>query len=157
MNTYYKNIIFKLLERNYTISIAESCTGGNICQEFTKIPGISKSLICGVIAYSNIAKINFLNINKSNLKKYGSVSKEIAKEMALNLMNKSNSDYCISTTGIAGPSGKTKNKPVGLVYIAIAYNKKVYLYKRNFKGSRINIQKKITKAAFEILDKNIKH
>ena len=149
----YKKILNKFIKKNRTLSIAESCTGGKIANEITKIPGISKIFSAAIIAYSNFSKIKFLKIKKNNLIKYGAVSKEIAKEMAINLKNISGSDYSISTTGIAGPSGFTKKKPVGLVYIGIAYKNKVTVYKKNFKGSRIEIQRKITKFVFSILNK----
>jgi len=155
MNIFYKKTLKKLINKGRTLSIAESCTGGKICHEISKIPGISKVFLLGVIAYSNNSKINILKINKKKLEKYGAVSREIAKEMAINLLKISKSDYSISTTGIAGPTGFTNKKPIGLVYIAIAYKKRIFIYKKNFTGSRLIIQKKSTDLAFKVLNKNM--
>ena len=155
MNLFYKKIIKKIIRNNKTISISESCTGGKISDEFCKIPGVSKVFLTGIIAYSNDSKIKFLKINKNRLKKYGAVSKQIASDMAHNLLKISNSDYSISTTGIAGPTGKTKNKSIGLVYIGFASKKKIKVYKKQFNGRRIAIQKKATNFVFKILNKNL--
>ena len=144
-----------LLKNRYILATCESCTGGKISDEFCKIPGVSKVFLTGIIAYSNNSKIKFLKINKNRLKKYGAVSKQIASDMAHNLLKISNSDYCISTTGIAGPTGKTKGKSIGLVYIGFASKKKLKVYKKHFNGTRITIQKKATHMVFEILNKNL--
>ena len=145
MDISYKKIINKILSKNYKIAIAESCTGGNVCSQLTKFPGISKSFFLGIISYSDESKIKLLKINKKKLNKYGAVSKEIARDMAKNLIKLSKCDFTISTTGISGPTGKTKNKPIGLVYIGIGTKNKIYVYKKIFKGTRISIQKKTTK------------
>ena len=155
MNTYYKYIAKKILDKNISIAIAESFTGGKISYELSKIPGISKSFKLGIVAYSNNSKIKLLNIKKSKILKFGAVSKEIAIDMAKNLLIKSKCKYCVSTTGIAGPTGNTKNKPVGLVYICLASNKKTLVYKKILKGNRISIQNNATKFVFDILNKNI--
>ena len=149
-----KRIIKILLKKQYSISIAESCTGGKICYELAKISGISKIFKYGVIVYSNESKIKILNINKTKLKKYGAVSKEIAKDMSKNILKISKSDYSISTTGIAGPTGSTSTKPVGLVYISISNLKKTYVYKKKFNGTRLQIQKKACDESFKLLIKN---
>ena len=155
MNISYRKIINKILSKKYTIAVAESCTGGNICSQLTKFPGISKSFFLGIISYSNESKIKLLKINKKRLHKYGAVSKEIARDMAENLMKLSKCDFTISITGISGPTGETKNKPIGLVYIGIGTKNKIYVYKRIFKGTRIAIQKKSTKMSLELLYKRI--
>ncbi|PPR41593.1 MAG: Nicotinamide-nucleotide amidohydrolase PncC [Alphaproteobacteria bacterium MarineAlpha5_Bin12] len=151
---FIKNNIKKILKKKYKIAIAESCTGGRICYELTKISGISKIFISGVIAYSNSSKIKILNVKKESLIKYGAVSKEVAIEMAKNILKITKSDYSISTTGISGPTGFSKKKPLGLVYIAISNKKITKVYKNIFKGSRINIQKKATEKSIELLVKN---
>lgn len=153
MSIYYKKILKKYIKKNISLSVVESCTGGKIANEITKIPGISKIFSLGLVTYSNYSKIKILKIKKNNLIKYGSVSREIAKEMVVNLRNISGSNCCISTTGIAGPDGSTRKKPVGLIYIAVTYKNKVIVYKKNFKGTRIEIQRKITKFVFSILNK----
>ena len=134
-------IIKKLLNKNISISVAESCTGGQLCKFFTDNPGVSKIFNLGIVTYSNQSKKKLLNINDNILKKHGSVSKKVAYLMSYNLFKISKSDICISTTGIAGPSGKTKLKPIGLVFIGFTFNKKTYVLKKNFKGSRKKIQK----------------
>ena len=91
MNIFYKKTLTKIMNKNKTLSIAESCTGGRICNEITKIPGISKTFLLGIISYSNNAKISLLKINNKKLNKYGAVSKEIAKEMAINILKISKS------------------------------------------------------------------
>ncbi|MBI28729.1 MAG: damage-inducible protein CinA [Pelagibacteraceae bacterium] len=155
MDTKYKNIIKRILLKKKTISIAESFTGGLISNEFVKFSGISKSFICGIIAYSNESKIKLLKVKKINLKKYGAVSSSIAKEMATNIKKISKSDYSISTTGIAGPDGGTIEKPVGLVYICFKSNKKTKVIKKILKGTRNNIQKKSLDIVFNLLKNNI--
>ena len=155
MSISYKKILKKYIKKNISLSVADSCTGGKIANEIVKIPGISKIFSLGLITYSNHSKMKILKIKKNNLIKYGSVSKQIAKEMVINLQNISGSNCCISTTGIAGPDGSTKKKPVGLVYIGLAYKKKVIIYKKYFKGTRIEVQRKITKFVFLILKKII--
>jgi len=151
---FIRNNIKKILKKKYKIAVAESCTGGRICYELTKISGISKIFISGVIAYSNSSKIKILNVKKESLIKYGAVSKEVAIEMAKNILKITKSDYSISTTGISGPTGFSKKKPLGLVYIAISNKKITKVYKNIFKGSRIDIQKKATEKSIELLVKN---
>ena len=155
MNIFYKKIIKKILLKNVKISVAESCTGGRISNELIKFPGASKFFLSGVIAYSNYSKIKILKVSKSKLFKYGAVSKEIANEMSRNLLKISKADICISTTGIAGPTGKTKNKSVGLIYIGMSTKKNTFVYKKIFKGNRISIQKKATQYALNLLYKKL--
>lgn len=135
-------IIKKLIKNNISISVAESCTGGLIASSIVKNDGVSKIFTCGIVCYSNKAKIKYLSISKKILNKFGAVSSTIAEEMLNNLYKKEKTKITISTTGIAGPNGGTKTKPVGLVYIGIKYNKKNFIYKKEFKGSRLEIQRK---------------
>ena len=151
----YKKIIKKLLKRNITISIAESCTGGLLSSKFTSVAGISKIFNMGLIAYSNKAKSNLLKISQNHLIKYGSVSHQTATLMVKNLQRLTKSKMCISTTGIAGPSGGTKVKPVGLIYFGIKYRNKTIVLEKKFKGSRTQIQQKTVKAIFATLEKLI--
>ena len=120
----YKKIINKLIKENITISTAESCTGGLLAYSITKNKDSSKVYHGGYITYSNELKIRDLKLKKNTLNKYGAVSKETAEEMVKGLFLKTKTNICISTTGIAGPTGKTKNKPIGLVYIGIQINGK---------------------------------
>ncbi len=151
-----EKIIKKLIEIGKTLSVSESCTGGKISSEITKISGVSEIFLSSMIVYSNKSKSKFLKIDKKTIDKYGAVSEKTAKLMARNCLKINNSDFAISTTGIAGPSGATKNKPIGLVFIGIASKKRTYVYKFRFKGSRISIQNKITKKAFELFYKILK-
>ncbi len=142
-------IIKKLIKNNISISVAESCTGGLIANSIVKNDGVSKIFTCGIVCYSNKAKIKYLSISKKLLNKFGAVSSTIAEEMLNNLYKKEKTKITISTTGIAGPNGGTKTKPVGLVYIGIKYNKKNFIYKKEFKGSRIEIQRKTKDFVFK--------
>ena len=141
--------INNLLLKNISISTAESCTGGLLSYNFIKHKGISKIFKNGFICYSNESKIKFLKINKNILKKNGAVSSVIAKNMVENLFKITKSNLCITTTGIAGPTGGTKNKPVGLVFIAIKFKNKTKIFKKNFKGTRVQIQKKVISYIFK--------
>jgi PncC family amidohydrolase len=151
----YKNIINKLITKSISISTAESCTGGLLAYSFTKNKNSSKVFKGGYITYSNQLKISELNIKKTSLIKYGAVSSEIAKEMVRGLYLKNKTKICISTTGIAGPDGGSKNKPIGLVYIGIRIHGKTNIIKKNFKGTRMQIQKKCVNFIFKYLEKLI--
>ena len=151
----YKIIIKKLLKRNISISIAESCTGGLLSSKFTSVAGISKIFNMGLITYSNKSKSSLLKISQNDLKKYGAVSHQTVALMVKNLQRLTKSKLCISTTGIAGPSGGTKLKPVGLIYFGIKYRNKTIILERKFKGSRQQIQQKTIKAIFTTLEKLI--
>ena len=136
-----ENTIFECLnsgEKPLTISTAESCTGGMIASKLIEVPGISENFIEAIISYSNEAKIKRLKVKKETLEKYGAVSEEVAREMLAGL----NTDIGISTTGIAGPGGGTKNKPVGLVYIGIKVKDEVRIFRRELKGDRNKIRQR---------------
>ena len=136
----YKKIINKLINRNISISVAESCSGGQLSSTITKVPGVSRIFNMGIVTYSNQAKSSLLKIPISKIIKHGAVSKEVALSMVLKLAKLSKSKICISTTGISGPSGGTKNKPIGLVYIGVKFNKQVFVVKNIFIGDRKKIQ-----------------
>ena len=136
-----ENTIFECLnlgEKPLTISTAESCTGGMIASKLIEVPGISENFIEGIVSYSNEAKIKRLKVKKETLEKYGAVSEEVAREMLAGL----NTDIGISTTGIAGPGGGSKDKPVGLVYIGIKVKDEVKVFKRELKGDRNKIRQR---------------
>lgn len=138
-----ENKIFEYLvaeEKVLTLSTAESCTGGMIASKLIDVPGISKSFMEGIVCYSNDAKIKRLKVQKETLEKYGAVSEETAREMLLNLKT----DIAISTTGIAGPDGGTKEKPVGLVYIGIKIKDEVQVFRKELKGDRNKIRQRAT-------------
>lgn len=152
-----KKIINRLIKNKITISVAESCTGGLITSEITSVPNSSNIFNLGLITYSNQSKEKLLKIKKQNLKKYGAVSAQICKDMVENLFKISKTDLCISTTGIAGPSGGSKLKPVGLVYIGIKFKKtsKIYMYNFNKKLERNKIQKKTVNTTFNLLNQMV--
>ncbi|ALF26454.1 damage-inducible protein CinA [Fusobacterium nucleatum subsp. nucleatum] len=135
-NTIYECL--NLGEKSLTISTAESCTGGMVASKLIEVPGISENFIESIVSYSNEAKIKRLKVKKETLEKYGAVSEEVAREMLAGLKT----DVGISTTGIAGPGGGTKDKPVGLVYIGIKVKNEVKVFKRELKGDRNKIRQR---------------
>ena len=144
-----------LTERKQTLSIAESCTGGMISSKIVSIPGSSNYYEGGVCVYSNIEKIKILNIKEETLKKYGAVSEATAMEMAEGVRRLMGTDFSLSTTGIAGPSGGTDQKPVGLVWIGFSGKEKTYAVSFNFGNNReINIQR-ASHRALEILRREL--
>ena len=147
MSSYIKTINY-LIKNNITISIVESCTGGLLSYNFIKHKGVSGIFKAGLVCYSNSSKTNKLNIKKEYIEKYGAVSFEVAKKMTMNLSKIENTNLSIATTGIAGPTGQTKNKPIGLVYVGIKYKKRLLIYKKIFKGTRIQIQRKTVNFIF---------
>lgn len=129
-----------LLKKKKTLAIAESCTGGLIANRITDVSKSSKYFKMGIVAYSNKAKIDLLGVGKDALQKYGAVSKEVALLMAEGIRNKAGADFAVGVTGIAGPTGRTKKKPVGLVYIALISNKMKIVKKCLFVGNRTEIK-----------------
>ena len=149
-----KKLHKKLIDKKLTISVAESCTGGLLASNLTKLPNSSKYFQMGLITYSNEAKIKILKVNKNIIQKYGAVSKECCEVMVKNLSKISKSKINISITGIAGPGGATKDKPVGLVYIGIKMGKYLLILENKFgTKNRSSIQKITVK---EVLKKIIK-
>jgi nicotinamide-nucleotide amidase len=134
----------KLIKKKLTISVAESCTGGLLAHNLTKLANSSKYFQMGLTTYSNQAKIKILKINKKIIEKYGAVSEECCKSMVQNLNKISKSKINVSITGIAGPGGASKNKPVGLVYIGIKKGKTVLIEKNKFKSKNRNSIQKLT-------------
>ena len=142
----------KLIKKKLTISVAESCTGGLLAHNLTKLANSSKYFHMGLITYSNQAKIKILKVNENIIKKYGAVSKECCKSMVQNLTKISKSKINVSITGIAGPGGSSKNKPVGLVYIGIKKGKTVLIDKNKFKSkNRNSIQKSTVQKVIKII------
>ena len=140
-NDRIENTIYECLnsgKKPLTISTAESCTGGMIASKLIEVPGISENFIESIVSYSNEAKIKRLKVKKETLEKYGAVSEEVAREMLEGLKT----DVAISTTGIAGPGGGSKEKPVGLVYIGIRVKDEVKIFRRELKGDRNKIRQR---------------
>ena len=141
MENFSKKLIQLCINKGLSISIAESCTGGMIVSKLISIPGASKVIDCALVTYSNKAKQVYLDVPKFELEKYGAVSKQVAELMINGLKNKNNSDIFISTTGIAGPEGGSKEKPVGTVFHSFYIKQKKILTIKNFyKGSRYKIR-----------------
>ena len=146
----------KLVKKKITISVAESCTGGLLSSKLTKLSGSSKYFKMGLVTYSNNAKINTLKVKKSIIDKYGAVSEECCKSMVENLSKLSKSKINLSITGIAGPMGGTKNKPVGLVFIGIKRGNKIFIIKNLFgKRKRSVIQNNTVEKCINLLTKII--
>ena len=147
-----KNLVKILTKKKLKIAFAESCTGGMLASEITSVSGASKVFGIGLVTYSNQAKITVLKVNKSIIQKYGAVSPECCEAMVKNLSKISKAQINVSITGIAGPNGGTKKKPVGLVYIGVKKNNKILITKNVFKEkSRKAIQKSTIKKTFKII------
>ena len=142
----------KLIKKKLTISVAESCTGGLLAHNLTKLANSSKYFQMGLTTYSNQAKMRILKVNKNIIKKYGAVSKECCKSMVQNLSKISKSKINISITGIAGPGGASKNKPIGLVYIGVKTGKTILIKENRFKSiNRNSIQKLTVREVIKII------
>jgi nicotinamide-nucleotide amidase len=143
------------MKKKLTISAAESCTGGLLCSKLTNVPGSSDYLVNGVVAYSNDSKIKLLGINKRTLERYGAVSGQIAIQMAEGIRKISKTDIGISTTGIAGPAGATKAKPVGLVWIGYSDKNKSFAKEFIFTKDRLRNKEIMSKMAIEIVRREL--
>ncbi len=149
----------ELIKHNKTLSIAESCTGGLLSSLMTDVSGSSSYIKANFVTYANEAKEEYLNVKKETLETYGAVSTQTASEMVQGLLEKTNSDYAIATTGIAGPTGGSKEKPVGLIYIGIGNkNGDIYVekYNVNDKYPRVLIKYLFAKHAAKQLAKFLK-
>lgn len=142
-----------LMSRKITISVAESCTGGLLANKLTNIPGISEVFDRGVVSYSNKSKQDLLYVKGESIERYGAVSEQVAKEMAEGIRVASGTDIGVSITGIAGPSGGTREKPVGLVYIGFADSNKTVVEKHLFTGDRTVIKERAAGAALHMIRK----
>lgn len=148
--------VVNLLEKNeLTISTAESCTGGLLAGRLINVPGVSDVYKEGFITYTNKAKRKTLGVNKSTLKKYGAVSEQTAKEMAVGAALAADTDISISVTGIAGPDGGTNEKPVGLVYVGVCIKDILHVEEFRFSGDRANVREQTVISALGLLRKCI--
>ena len=146
------SLVKKLIKKKLKISFAESCTGGMLSSKITSINGSSKVFGLGLITYSNQAKVKVLKINKNIINKYGAVSSECCRAMVVNLSKISKANINVSITGIAGPNGGSKQKPVGLVYIGVKKGSKLIIKKNLFKfKNRKSIQKASVNKALKII------
>ena len=154
--TLVENVAKILLTNNLTLSTAESCTGGLLSNNLTNIPNSSHFFKAGLIPYSNESKTNLLNIPSNILKVKGAVSKEVAILMARNIRKKIQTDFGLALTGIAGPNGGTKEKPTGLVFIALSHKTQESCHQYQFKGNRISIKNQATQESLTLLLKSLK-
>lgn len=145
-----------LIEKKLTVATAESCTGGLLAGTFINYPGISEIFKEGLVTYSNDAKINRLGVSAKTIEKYGAVSEQTAREMAIQIAKIAGTDIGISTTGIAGPDGGTDEKPVGLVYVGLYINGEVKVKKYNFFGNRERIRKRSVLETIDWIRREIK-
>ena len=162
-NSYNPNItnsmrleqkVFKnFTQKSKTLAIAESCTGGLVGNRLTNIPGASAFFLLGIIAYDYAAKTKLLKVPSAILKKHGAVSQQVASRMAEGVRKILKTDYGLGITGIAGPGGATKTKPVGLVFIALSTKQKTIVKKCLFKGTRLSIKNQSCKTALKMLAK----
>ena len=152
-----KKTISLIKRKKMKLAIAESCTGGMLSSTITAVSGSSKVFTMGLVTYSNQAKTSILKVPKKIIKKYGAVSVQCCLAMVNNLNKISKSKVCVSITGIAGPKGGSKQKPVGLIYIGIRVGKKVVVSKCNFKNKgRSYIQRQTVKKSLNLLFRLIK-
>ena len=152
MSNLSLKIVKLLTKKKLTVSFAESCTGGLLASSITSISGSSKVFNMGLVTYSNNAKVKLLKVPKKTITKYGAVSHETCLSMVKNLSKISKANISISITGVAGPNGGTKEKPVGLVYIGLKKGSKIIIRKNLFKNKkRISIQKKTVNETLKII------
>ncbi len=143
-------VVEKLIEKNMKVATAESCTGGLLSKRITEISGASLVFDCGICSYANEIKHKLLNVRNETLENLGAVSPETALQMAKGVRELANADYGISTTGIAGPTGGTKEKPVGLVFIGISSQKNTYAIKTLLGDEGRNTRENIRKIASDV-------
>jgi nicotinamide-nucleotide amidase len=151
-----EEVIVKLLtERKETLAIAESCTGGLLAHRITNVPGASNVFVLGVVCYANQAKIDMLNIDPELIAKHGAVSEPVARVMAEGARREAGSTYAIATTGIAGPTGGSPDKPVGTVHVALAAADETVARKLFFPGDRETFKQLTAQAAFDLLRRKL--
>jgi len=150
-----REIVEKIIEKKLVVATAESCTGGMIASAITDVPGSSSIFGYGMVTYSNEAKTAILGVREDTLKAFGAVSKETATEMAAGLKRVSRADVAVSVTGIAGPGGGSEEKPVGLVYMGLAYGDDVFVKKNLFHGDRDAIRKQTVNTALNFIAEKV--
>jgi len=138
-----------LRKKGWTLAIAESCTGGLICDRITDVSGSSDYFMGGMVNYSNESKEKHLGVPMADIKNYGAVSPQVAKKMAQGVRKAFGTTFGLSTTGVAGPTGGTKEKPVGLVFIGLSYGRRTLVIKLDLKGNRREIKENATEKALQ--------
>jgi len=151
-NVEMEEVVGKILrESGKTISTAESSTGGLIVSRLVNVPGSSAYVMAGIVSYSNEAKINILGVKKEDIERYGAVSETVAKQMAEGVRKITGTDFSLSDTGIAGPTGATPEKPLGLHYIGFTDGKKTEVHRVVFKGERNDVRMRVSQYALNLL------
>jgi nicotinamide-nucleotide amidase len=152
-NSLEKIIGDHLRNKGWTLSIAESCTGGLICDRITDVSGSSDYFEGGMVTYSNVSKAEYLGIPLDYIKGYGAVSPQVARKMAQGVRKAFHTTFGLSTTGVAGPTGGTKRSPIGRVFIGFADGRRTWVKREDLKGSRREIKKKAAERSLEFLYK----
>jgi len=147
----------RLRKKGCTLSIAESCTGGLICDRITDVPRSSDYFMGGMVTYSNESKAKHLGIPLDDIKKYGAVSPQVARKMAQGVRKAFNTTFGLSTTGVAGPTGGTKRSPIGRVFIGLAIGRRIWVKKEDLKGSRKEIKRKASEKALQVFYERLIH
>lgn len=150
-----EEIVKKLLEKQYTVTTAESCTGGLLAGRILNVPGASSVYNEGHITYSNEAKERLFGVSHETLVRYGAVSRQTAEEMARGAARAAKAEIGLSTTGIAGPGGGTKEKPVGLIYVGCCIGTETYVKECRFHGTREENRNAAVEAALKLLEENL--
>ncbi len=148
-------LVGRLVSLGRTLAVAESCSGGLIAHRITNAPGASACFVGGVVAYSNDVKIAFLGVDREDLEQHGAVSEPVARQMAEGVRNRIQADYGVGVTGIAGPGGGTEEKPVGLVFIAVADENGTIVTRNLFDGERERVKTHAATRALEMLGERI--
>jgi len=147
----------RLREKGWTLSITESCTGGLICDRITNMSGSSDYFIGGMVNYSNESKIRHLGVPPDDIKRYGAVSPRVAKKMAQGVRKAFGTNFGLSTTGVAGPTGGTKRSPIGRVFIGLAHGRRIWIRKEDLKGNRREIKRKASEKALKFFYEILVH
>ncbi|MCJ7649462.1 MAG: CinA family protein [Candidatus Lokiarchaeota archaeon] len=147
-----ETVIQQLIKKKLSIAVAESCTGGYVSNMFTNISGASKTFERGIVCYSNEAKIALLNVDPKIIDEFGAVSDEVARQLAFNLRILSNVNISVGITGIAGPTGGTNEKPVGLVYVSFSIEEETIVKQFNFQTNRLEFKEKVFEEILEWLE-----
>ena len=146
-----QNLASNLSTQNLKVTCAESCTGGLLAANLTRLPGSSAWFDMGFVTYSNEAKQQMLNVNPTTLAHYGAVSEEVVREMALGALISSKADYALSISGIAGPAGGSEDKPIGLVWFGLASKKRIWAESKTFNGDRDQVHAQAVQHAVQLL------
>ncbi|NTV28500.1 MAG: CinA family protein [Candidatus Omnitrophica bacterium] len=141
----------KLIDQHRTLAVAESCTGGLISKTLTDIPGSSAFFVAGFVAYANSAKVNFLKVPSALIERHGAVSAPVVRAMALGARTVTGADCSVAVTGIAGPTGSTTSKPVGLVFLSVSYKRRTIVKRYVFNGTRGQVRQQAAATALEML------